>query len=156
MIRLCRVDHRLFHGQVAYAWMQSLSVNCILISSDAVASDELRMAALRIAKPAGVKLVMKSVADSAAAIESGVTDKYDLMIICETIDDAYRLAQATSKINEIDLGGVKNEEGKRRISRAVCVSERECEQLRELESAGVHCYVQQVPSETPTDFSELI
>nr|WP_075575977.1 PTS sugar transporter subunit IIB [Olsenella timonensis] len=156
MIRLCRVDHRLFHGQVAYAWMQSLSVNCILISSDAVASDELRMAALRIAKPAGVKLVMKSVADSAAAIESGVTDKYDLMIICETIDDAYRLAQATSKINEIDLGGVKNEEGKRRISRAVCVSERECEQLRELESAGVHCYVQQVPSETPTDVSELI
>ena len=136
--------------------MQSLSVNCILISSDAVASDELRMAALRIAKPAGVKLVMKSVADSAAAIESGVTDKYDLMIICETIDDAYRLAQATSKINEIDLGGVKNEEGKRRISRAVCVSERECEQLRELESAGVHCYVQQVPSETPTDVSELI
>ena len=156
MIRLCRVDHRLFHGQVAYAWMQSLSVNCILISSDAVASDELRMAALRIAKPAGVKLVMKSVADSAAAIESGVTDKYDLMIICETIDDAYRLAQATSKINEIDLGGVKNEEGKRRISRAVCVAERECEQLRELESAGVHCYVQQVPSETPTDVSELI
>lgn len=156
MIRLCRVDHRLFHGQVAYAWMQSLSVNCILISSDAVASDELRMAALRIAKPAGVKLVMKSVADSAAAIESGVTDKYDLMIICETIDDAYRLAQATSKINEIDLGGVKNEEGKRRISRAVCVSERECEQLRELESAGVHCYVQQAPSETPTDVSELI
>lgn len=156
MIRLCRVDHRLFHGQVAYAWMQSLSVNCILISSDAVASDELRMAALRIAKPAGVKLVMKSVADSAAAIESGVTDKYDLMIICETIDDAYRLAQATSKINEIDLGGVKNEEGKRRISRAVCVSERECEQLRELESAGVRCYVQQVPSETPTDVSELI
>ena len=156
MIRLCRVDHRLFHGQVAYAWMQSLSVNCILISSDAVASDELRMAALRIAKPAGVKLVMKSVADSAAAIESGVTDKYDLMIICETIDDSYRLAQATSKINEIDLGGVKNEEGKRRISRAVCVSERECEQLRELESAGVHCYVQQVPSETPTDVSELI
>lgn len=156
MIRLCRVDHRLFHGQVAYAWMQSLSVNCILISSDAVASDELRMAALRIAKPAGVKLVMKSVADSATAIESGVTDKYDLMIICETIDDAYRLAQATSKINEIDLGGVKNEEGKRRISRAVCVSERECEQLRELESAGVHCYVQQVPSETPTDVSELI
>lgn len=156
MIRLCRVDHRLFHGQVAYAWMQSLSVNCILISSDAVASDELRMAALRIAKPAGVKLVMKSVADSAAAIESGVTDKYDLMIICETIDDAYRLAQATSNINEIDLGGVKNEEGKRRISRAVCVSERECEQLRELESAGVRCYVQQVPSETPTDVSELI
>lgn len=156
MIRLCRVDHRLLHGQVAYAWMQSLSVNCILIASDAVAADDLRMAALRIAKPAGVKLVMKNIADSAAAIESGVTDKYDLLIICETIDDAYRLARSTRKITEIDLGGVKNEEGKRRISRAVCVSEHECDQLRELESTGVRCYVQQVPSETPTDISELI
>lgn len=156
MIRLCRVDHRLLHGQVAYAWMQSLSVNCILISSDTVVADELRMAVLKMAKPAGVKLVMKSVADSAAAIESGVTDKYDLMVICETIDDAYRLARATSKITEIDAGGVKSEEGKRRISRAVCVSERECAQLRELESAGVRCYVQQVPSEKPVNVSELI
>ena len=65
MIRLCRVDHRLLHGQVAYAWMQSLSVNCILISSDTVVADELRMAVLKMAKPAGVKLVMKSVAESA-------------------------------------------------------------------------------------------
>ena len=51
MIRLCRVDHRLLHGQVAYAWMQSLSVNCILISSDTVVADELRMAVLKMAKP---------------------------------------------------------------------------------------------------------
>ena len=31
MIKLVRVDHRLLHGQVAFAWTKNLSVDCILI-----------------------------------------------------------------------------------------------------------------------------
>ena len=88
MIVLLRIDHRLLHGQVAFSWTKSISTDCILIASDTVVQDELRMTALRVSKPNGVKLVMKNIEDSLKALNSGVTDKYKLMILCENIEDA--------------------------------------------------------------------
>ena len=74
MIKICRIDHRLLHGQVAFVWCRSLNADAILKVSDAVAKDEMHMATMRLAKPAGVKLVIKSVEDSIKVITSGVTD----------------------------------------------------------------------------------
>ena len=91
MIKICRIDHRLLHGQVAFVWCRSLNADAILIVSDAVAKDEMRMATMRLAKPAGVKLVIKSVEDSIKVINSGVTDKYKLMVVVENVQDAYDL-----------------------------------------------------------------
>ena len=122
MIVLCRVDHRLLHGQVAFTWTQSVGSNCILIANDAVAKDDLRMTALRVSKPNGVKLVIKSIEDSLKALNSGVTDKYKLMILCESIKDAARLVEGYDKIKAINLGGIKNEAGKKQISKAISVS----------------------------------
>lgn len=76
MIKLCRVDHRLLHGQVAFSWSHALGADAILIVSDEVASNEVRMKTMRLAKPVGIKLVIKGVDDSIKAIKSGVTDKY--------------------------------------------------------------------------------
>ena len=56
MIKLTRVDYRLIHGQVAMSWTHALDVDCILLASDAVAKDDMRKAALRLARPNGVKL----------------------------------------------------------------------------------------------------
>ena len=67
MILLLRVDHRLLHGQVAFSWTQTLGADCILIANDAVAGDELRKTTMKLAKPQGVKLVIK---DIKAAIEA--------------------------------------------------------------------------------------
>ena len=55
MIKLLRVDERLIHGQVAFAWTNSLKADCILIVNDAVAADKLRSNSLKMAAPAGVK-----------------------------------------------------------------------------------------------------
>lgn len=81
MIKLTRIDHRLLHGQVAFSWTKFLESDCILLASDALVKDELKMSAMRMAKPTGVKLVMKSIDDSIKALNSGVTDKYKLFII---------------------------------------------------------------------------
>ncbi len=156
MIKMTRVDHRLLHGQVAFTWVKSVGADCILIANDAVAADELRMAALRMARPQGVKLVMKSVTDSIKALKSGVTDKYNLFIITESIEDVWRLCSAVSQIREVNLGGVKAEEGKRQISEAVSVSDLECERIRELAGSGVHVFVQMTPSDSSADALRLI
>lgn len=156
MIKMTRVDHRLLHGQVAFTWIRQVGADCILIANDAVAKDELRMSVLRMAKPQGVKLVMKSVDDSIKALTSSVTDKYNLFIITESIEDAWRLCKAVPAIRELNIGGVKVEDGKRQISEAVFVSDEECARIRELDAAGVHVFVQMTPSERSDEAMKLI
>lgn len=156
MIVLLRIDHRLLHGQVAFSWTKSISTDCILIASDAVVQDELRMTALRVSKPNGVKLVMKNIEDSLKALNSGVTDKYKLMILCENIEDASKLAFGYNKITSINLGGIKNESGKRQISKAISVNDAEVELLKKLNEKGIELEVRMVPDDAKQNVMNLI
>ena len=81
MIKLLRVDHRLLHGQVAFSWKNAVEADCILIACDAVMKDDLRKTSIKLAKPSGVKLVIKNMDDAVNAINSGVTDKYKLLVV---------------------------------------------------------------------------
>ena len=115
MITLLRVDHRLLHGQVAFSWTQYVGADCILIANDSVPGDELRKTTIKLAKPPSVKLVIKNINDSIEAIKSGVTDKYNLFIVVESVNDAWRIASAIDEIKSINLGGL-------RLKRAVKIS----------------------------------
>lgn len=156
MIKLVRVDHRLIHGQVAFSWTKFLDTDCILIASDTLQNDELKMAGLRMAKPSNVKLVMKNIEDSAAALNSGVTDKYKLLILCESVKDVYELAHKTECIKSINLGGTKNAEDRKQISKAVHVSERDVEMIKELLGRKINVTVQLVPDDPETDVVKLL
>ena len=156
MIKLFRIDHRLLHGQVGFSWVRSIGADCILIADDDSATDSLKMATLRLAKPQGIKLVVKTVEDSIKAIKSGVTDKYNLFIITESIEDVWRLCRAVPQIREVNIGGVKPEDGKRQISKAVFVSDEECARIRDLVDDGVHVFVQMTPSDESDEAMKLI
>lgn len=156
MIRLVRVDHRLVHGQVAFSWTKFLDADCILIASDELVKDELRMSVMKMATPSGVKLVMKSIEDSAKALNSGVTDKYRLFILCESVKAVYELTKKTDCIKFINLGGMKNEDGRRQISKAVYVSEDDILMLRTLNTKGIKVHAQLVPDDQETDVMKLI
>ena len=81
MIQMIRVDYRLLHGQVAVSWTSALGADCILLVSDTVLNDKLRLQALSLAKPEGCKVVVKNTADAVKALQSGVTDKYKLFVV---------------------------------------------------------------------------
>ena len=57
-----------------------------------------------MAKPAGTKLVIKNIEDSIKALNSGVTDKYKLFVIVESVKDAYEL-MTKADIHSVTLGG---------------------------------------------------
>ncbi|MEG0841936.1 MAG: PTS sugar transporter subunit IIB [Erysipelotrichaceae bacterium] len=156
MIKLVRIDHRLVHGQVAFSWTKFLEADCILIASDNLMKDELKMAAMRMAKPSGVKLVMKSMDDAITALNSGVTDKYKLFILCESVQDVHYLATHTSVITSINIGGMKSEEDRHQISKAVYVSDRDIELLKELNEKGIELEVRLVPNDNRQNLMNLI
>ena len=148
VINFFRVDHRLLHGQVAQAWYGATGANCILIANDEVAGDQLRKNIMKLAKPAGAKLVIQSIEKSATSINSGVTDKYKVFIVVASIHDAYRLMKkARIDIKELNLGGTSPSTEAESLSAAVSVTAEDKKELRELQNDGLKIFIQQVPSE---------
>ncbi|MCH9267698.1 PTS sugar transporter subunit IIB [Pediococcus acidilactici] len=156
MIVMTRIDYRLLHGQVAFAWTNNLSANAILIANDSVAKDNFRKKTLQLAKPDSAKLIFKSIEDSAKAIASGVTDKYRVFIVVENIHDAYRLAKKVPQIKLIDLGLSDQKEGSKNIAKSVYVTPEESGLLTELENNGIQVLVKQAPGDPDIEFSTLI
>ncbi|MBS4535583.1 PTS sugar transporter subunit IIB [Clostridium sp. D2Q-14] len=156
MIKLLRVDHRLLHGQVAFSWTQYLGVDSILIANDDVPNNELRKTTIKLAKPQGVKLVIKNIEDSIKAIKSGVTDKYKLFVVVESVNDAKRLISQCSEIKKVNLGGIKSKEGTRNISKAINLLPEEEKLIKDMLDEGVEVEIRQVPGDKKINASSII
>ncbi|AFN29293.1 MULTISPECIES: PTS sugar transporter subunit IIB [Klebsiella] len=156
MITLLRVDHRLLHGQVAFSWTQYVGADCILIANDNVPEDELRKTTIKLAKPPSVKLVIKNINDAIESIKSGVTDKYHLFIVVESVNDAWRIASAVEGIKSINLGGIKAKAGSKNISKAINLLPEEIEQLQQLVGKGVEVEIRQVPNDRKQLFAQCV
>ena len=139
MVLMTRVDCRLLHGQTAVSWTSGLGADCILIANDAVVKDDLRKTTMKLAKPSGTKLVIKNIEDSITALNSGVTDKYKLFIVVESIADA--------AIDKVNLGLVKAKEGTRNISKSINVLPEEEILIRKMVEAGIEVEIRQVPND---------
>lgn len=101
-----------------------------------------------LARPNGVKLVIKDVDAAIEALNSGVTDKYSLFIITETIEDVYRLAKGCKDIKEINLGGTrKAPETTLHPTPAIFATEKDAEHIQELLGDGVAIEIRQVPND---------
>lgn len=147
MVKLVRVDHRLLHGQVVFIWTASIGVDCILIANDDVANDPIQKGILKLSQPTGVKLIFKSVKDSIEALNSGITDKYNLMIITSNVDDGYELASKVEQIRSLNLGNVKLRENTHNLSKLIHVTDEEEKKLKALAAAGIEVEIRAVPND---------
>lgn len=155
MIKLIRVDHRLLHGQVAFNWVAHLNADSILLVSDNLLDDPIRLSAVKLAKPADVKLVVMNVDKAIDNIKRGVTDKYNLLIVCETVEEAVKLSTAI-KAKELNLGGTLPGSGKTKLERTLYLDDLELELLKTLEDNDVNVYYQMIPSEVAKRLKSLI
>ncbi|MBM9930453.1 PTS sugar transporter subunit IIB [Pediococcus pentosaceus] len=156
MIKMMRVDHRLLHGQVAFSWTSTLSANCILIADDETAVNELKKTTMKLAKPNGVKLVIKSIKDSIEALNKGVTDKYKLFIVVSSIEDANKIIRGYPSIKNLNIGSTLPREDKTNISKTIVIDKKEKNILKGLIGDGVNINIQMVPSDTKLNVKNLI
>lgn len=155
MIKMIRVDYRLLHGQVAFSWTQALGADALLLVSDTVKNDPLRMKALRLAKPQGTKVVIKTTEEAIQQIKSGVTDKYKLFIICETLTIAADLVEAIGA-KSINLGNMPFKEDKKQVLKSIFLDQKDINIIRDLENKGVNLFAQMVPSESKIDAKKFL
>lgn len=156
MVELCRIDDRMLHGQVAVTWVNQVAPEAILIANDEAATNEMSKLAFKMAKPSGVKLAIKTLAEAAVLLNDPRTKKTRIFLIVRTVQDALALVRTTGKqINTVNIGGVKKKEGSRQVAPNVHMDERDIAALQELNTLVNNVEIQMVPSESKTDVKRL-
>lgn len=152
MIKLTRIDDRLVHGQVAFTWTPALGADCLLIANDKVAKDEFMKMTLGLAKPAGTKLLIKSVKDAVVFLNDEKSKNAKVLILINSVKDAAVLAAEVAEITTINFGGLRSKEGSKLISKAIAVNDDDITIIHEMLAKGIELEVRQVP----TDNKQLV
>ncbi len=157
MVELCRVDDRLLHGQVAVAWSNAISPDAILVANDEAATNEMTKMALKMAKPSGVKLAIKTLSDAATLLKDSRTNQTKIFVITRTIQDALGLVQQLEgQIKKVNIGGVKKNEGAKMLAPGVFLNENDLATLKDLKNYVDVVEFQMVPSESKTDLEKIL
>ena len=158
MLKLIQVDERLLHGQVAIGWTSNSGANTILVANDEAQKDKVKAMALDLAKPSGVKLYIRSVAESGPIVEKFASaKKAQVLVLVRTVQDALKLIQnSNGVIKELNVGGLKFEDGKKKLNDYVAVSDQDIADLKTIQELGVNLDFRMLPRDKKLSLADLL
>ncbi|WP_282139769.1 PTS sugar transporter subunit IIB [Cytobacillus oceanisediminis] len=158
MISLLRIDDRLIHGQVAYGWTSALGVNVILVVNDEAKNDQMKAMALNLAKPSSVKLYIREVQESGEIVQKfSQSQKSKVLVLVKNTNDAVELARNSGGvIKEVNVGGLRYSEGKRKLTDLVAVDDQDLANLKEMEEMGIDLEFRMLPRDKKKGLKDMI
>jgi fructoselysine and glucoselysine-specific PTS system IIB component len=111
---------------------------------------------LGLAKPAGTKLLIKSLKEAAEFLNDKKNDGLKILLIINSVKDAAAMAADVPEIRSINIGGLRLKDGAKLISKAVGVNEEDITTLRDLLSKGIELEIRQVPTDNKLLVESLI
>ena len=151
-----RIDERLIHGQVATVWTNTLGANRIMVVNDLAVKDQMQIAALKMAKPAGVKLSILSKRKAVANILAGKYDEDKVFLITRDIPDMAYLIDNDVPLESFNVGNISQKEGSRPIKKSVALTEEDIQIVERLIQNGTNITAQMIPSESKESILNFI
>ncbi|WPC36750.1 PTS sugar transporter subunit IIB [Brachyspira hyodysenteriae] len=143
-----RVDERLIHGQVAMVWTNTVGATRIAVVNDQAVKDETIIAALKISKPAGVKLSILSKAKAAEKFKEGVYDEDKIFLITKNIEDMNEIIKDGVPIETVNIGNVAKKEGSVQIKKSVNLTDEDIALIKYMIADGIKVTAQMLPNES--------
>ncbi|ATW33044.1 MULTISPECIES: PTS mannose transporter subunit IIAB [Candidatus Williamhamiltonella] len=155
-IQLVRIDDRLIHGQVATRWTKETNVNRIIVVSDEVAADQMRISLLKQVAPPGVSGHVININKAIRVYHNPKYANDRVMLLFTHPSDVLRLIEGGVKISSVNVGGMAYTQGKIKINNAISVFEKDIDAFTTLSQLGVKLDVRQVPSDISSNIMDLI
>lgn len=156
MVKLLRIDERLLHGQVAVTWVSAVNASSILIANDEIMENEMAKMALKMAKPNGVNLAIRSIEQGAQILNDPRSEEISIFVIVKTIADAVRLAEKAKGISHVNIGGIRKKEGGKLIAAAVYANDDDIRNLKTLKTLVEKVEFRMVPSDSAKPLDEVL
>lgn len=155
MVCFARVDERLIHGQVMTSWVKKYWIKKIILVDDDIVQDDFMKDVLVLSAPQGVKVEVRSAADTAAALENEKAEE-NTMLLFKDLRYVQLLVKYGFPLKELNIGNIGSAPGRKAITREVYVSEEEKEILRELSGKEIFVYIQKLPQDAQVDVMKKI
>lgn len=158
MISLVRADDRLVHGLVAVSWTNELQPSILLVANDKAASDHLQQMTMKMAKPAGVTMAIKTLADAVVILNNPKYASRKIFVVTENVADALKLSQQVSGIKQVNIGtaGVHYEADEASsVTAGVKMTPAEFAAAQQLHDSGIEVFAETALSQERVDFSGI-
>ncbi len=148
-MHILRVDDRLIHGQVIAGWARPLGVESIILASNKISQDEWACNAYRLAVPEGIEFLCVGIKRCITLLNK--QGKQKIMIIVESVSEAYDLLKGGLDIKKVNIGGLSYKEGTREIAPYIYLSPEDIEAVVRLYHMGVKVIGKQLPNSSAID-----
>jgi mannose/fructose/N-acetylgalactosamine-specific phosphotransferase system component IIB len=155
-IVLVRIDDRLIHGQVVQGWTKMLNASVIVVPDDEAAADQMLKIAMKAATPIGVRSAIVSVAEGAALINGPKLKNERVFIVVKGPAIVLQLINAGVEIKKVNIGNMRQEGTKKRITQEIAVNEEDWNLFKELDVKGVELIEQWVPGGDSKKMNEIL
>lgn len=155
-IVLARIDDRLIHGQVVTVWTKETKCERIIVCNDEVAEDAIRKTLLTQVAPPGIKA---SVVDIEKAIRVSKNPKYDgvrVLLLFTNPTDILRMVEGGVDIKSVNIGGMSFKEGKKQMTKAVSVDDKDIDSFQKLKEKGIELEIRKVASDSKIDLMSIL
>ncbi len=158
MVVILRVDDRLLHGQVAFSWLNLLGPDAIVIANDEVMTNEIQKTAIKMAKPTGVKMSIRSLKGGINLINDERVRDLKLFVVVKTTEDALALINSIHEhISLVNIGGLSNRtKGNNKIVKGVYLSDQDIINVKEIMKKVDKVDVRIVPTDSNKNIATLI
>ncbi|QIM62243.1 PTS mannose transporter subunit IIAB [Pasteurellaceae bacterium Orientalotternb1] len=155
-IGLARIDDRLIHGQVATRWTKESRVSRIVVVNDDVAKDSVRATMLKSVAPPGVTAHVVDVEKMIRVYNNPEYAGERMMLLFTNPTDVVRLMEAGVEFKSINIGGMAYKDGKKMITSAVAVDEKDIEAFKMLDAKKIELDVRKVSNDSRQYMMDLL
>ena len=154
-IELVRIDDRMLHGQVVSTWLKDYNIEQVLIINDKAANDPIQKSIAGLAAPKEVKVHLFG-GDQFIEILKKTPIKRKTMLIFTTSTDVLKLVENGLYINAVNVEGMRYNEKRKRLSKAVSVTPEEEEAFKKLIEKEIKVFIQMIPKSDESLMKNLL
>lgn len=156
VIGLARIDDRLIHGQVATRWTKESRVSRIIVVNDDVAKDSVRSTMLKSVAPPGVTAHVVGVEKMIRVYNNPEYANERVMLLFTNPTDVLKLLEAGVDMKSINIGGMAYKDGKKQITSAVSVDDKDIAAFKAMDAMKVELDVRKVSNDARQYMMDLL
>lgn len=154
-INVARIDDRLIHGQVITTWVKNYDIEQVLVINDKVAEDKVQQSVLTMSAPPGLKVLVFGVQQFIEILKKTPIKKRTMLLFTNSID-VNALVEGGLSLEKVNVGGMRMQDGRHQLSRAVSVTPEEEQAFKNLIAKNIPIEVQMVPKDPIVDLKSLL
>ncbi|MFZ7143288.1 PTS mannose transporter subunit IIAB [Avibacterium avium] len=156
VVGLARIDDRLIHGQVATRWTKESKVSRIVVVNDDVAKDSVRSTMLKSVAPPGVTAHVVGVDKMIRVYNNPEYAGERMMLLFTNPTDVLKLLEVGVDMKSINIGGMAYKDGKKMITSAVSVDDKDIDAFKAIDAMGVELDVRKVSNDSRQYMMDLL